>query len=106
MKVSSVSVMRVSGDTWTGAKLNMGVTKDTLSFNSRSGVVVNPDERGPREPLPIRAVTVFDRRGQALIQTQSDDLARRIDISRIDYGPHIVLFTDEESFWIAKRFVK
>ncbi|MCG8528955.1 MAG: hypothetical protein MI748_21440 [Opitutales bacterium] len=106
VKVTSVSVMRIAGDDWIGAGLNVGVVPDELRFNSRHGVVINADERGPREPIPASQVSVFDRSGEELIHVRSNDLVRNIDISRIPHGPYLVLFTDRKSFWIAKQIVK
>jgi hypothetical protein len=106
VKVSSVSVMQTRGDNWIAAGLNIGLTPETLSFNSRAGVVINPDERGPSRPLPVNRVEIYDRKGKAVIVTQSNDLARRIDISRLPFGPYMVHFTDGEGFWIVKQVVK
>ncbi len=106
VKVTSVSVMNIRGDDWTGAGLNIGVVPDELRFNSRRGVVINSDERGPSKPLPINKVVVFKQDGGKYISVESEELVRRIDISRLPFGPLMVLFTDQESFWIAKQIIK
>ncbi|MCU0379273.1 MAG: hypothetical protein MUC78_13545 [Bacteroidales bacterium] len=106
VKVTSVSVMNIKGDSWIGAGLNIGVVADELRFNSRRGVVINSDERGPVQPLPVNKVVIFKRDGDNYISVESEELVRRIDLSRLPFGPLIVLFTDQKSFWIAKQIIK
>ena len=106
VEVTSVSVMKIKGDKWTGAKLNIGVRPDKLSFNSRTGVVINPDERGPSGQLPVSKVSIFNYAGEQQIQMQSNNLIRDIDISQLPFGPYTALFTDQKTFWIAKQVLK
>ena len=106
VQVTSVSVMNIRGDTWTGAGLNVGVIPEELRFNSRRGVVINSDERGPSKPVPATRIEIFNMKGEELIHSESDDLVRKIDISRLPYGPYMVLFSDQKTFWIAKQILK
>jgi hypothetical protein len=106
VEVTSTSVMSVKGDNWVGAGLNIGVVPDEIRFNSRHGVVINADERGPTRPVPANQVSLFNHKGERLIMVESEDLVRRIDVSRIPFGPYTMLLTDQKTFWIAKQIIK
>jgi hypothetical protein len=105
VQVHSVSVMITQGDNWVGAGLNLRISEKEIAFNSRAEVAINPDERGPIDPLPIEQVHVYSPQGEKLVSMESSALLQKLSLPCLSPGLHTALFSDRKSFWIARFFV-
>ena len=91
---------------WKAEQLNIGVAPGHLKYNSREEANINSDERGPTEPLGHSHLYIYDFEANQHYQHFTNEILYSVDIRSLPDNPYFAVFSDNESFWLAKVFVK